>query len=313
MIQTVTGEISKKEISGNALIHEHICCVSNDMLHAFGKRWLDKEELLRHAAKILTDMKNKYSLDLLVDATPIDLGRDVKLLKRISELTGVKIVASSGLYMYSSMVTLSNVEEDIADWFYDECVRGMENSEILPGILKCAADNSNIAEENEKRIGAMARVQAKTGLPIYLHTLHQGDSAIKALKIMLSRGADPKKIIIGHFDDTFTYDYARIFLDQGCRISIDRCNYKETYAEQVAKMLIILHEAGYGEQLLLSNDACLYSDFCRPGSKWVDSENLKSSIAYAFEEVKNKFISFGANIGDYEKMISKNVLEAIDT
>ena len=37
MIRTVTGALSEK-IKGNILMHEHICCVSNDMLCVFGFR-----------------------------------------------------------------------------------------------------------------------------------------------------------------------------------------------------------------------------------------------------------------------------------
>ena len=107
MIQTVTHSATKEEI-GKTLIHEHIRCVSNDMLNAFGDRWLSENELTERAVKIITAMKEKYGLDTIVDGTPIDLGRNAGVLKRISELSGVKIVASSGLYHYPSFVTLSN-------------------------------------------------------------------------------------------------------------------------------------------------------------------------------------------------------------
>ena len=160
MIQTVTGTLSKN-FDGNVLMHEHIRCVSNDMLKAFGNKWLDGEALIERSLKIFTLLKEQYGVDLLVDGTPMDLGRDVRFLKELSLRSGIKIIASSGLYVYPSMVTLIKSEEDMAGWFLEEVERGIENTSIKPGILKCATDNFGITEENARRIGALGQVQAK--------------------------------------------------------------------------------------------------------------------------------------------------------
>lgn len=312
MIQTVTGQISKNEISGNTLIHEHISCVSNDMLHAFGKRWLDKDVLIEHCSKILAIMRKNYGLELMVDGTPLDLGRDAKVLKEVSERSGVKIVASSGLYIYPSMVTLSNTEEDIAGWFLDEALNGMENTSIKPGILKCATDNSGISEENERRIGALGRVQAKSNLPLYIHTLHQEGTVKKALEILMDRGANPQKIIIGHLDDSCDYEYIKKLLDYGCYVSFDRRHYTSDYTETVAKTLVKLCECGYSKRLLVSDDCCLYSDFCRDGSKWTRPEDIKDTLAYVFEDLKNAFIKYGGEKSAYDRITSQNALCIMD-
>ncbi|MBE6696666.1 MAG: hypothetical protein E7587_09490 [Ruminococcaceae bacterium] len=312
MIQTVTGEISKNEISGSTLIHEHICCVSNDMLHAFGKRWLDKDVLIEHCSKILCDMKKSYGLELLVDGTPLDLGRDAKVLKEVSERSGVKIVASSGLYIYPSMVTLSNTEEDIAGWFFNEVSNGMENTSIKPGILKCATDNSGISEDNERRLGALGRVQAKSGLPLYIHTLHQEGTVQKALEILFDRGANLQKIIIGHLDDSCDYEYIKKLLSYGCYVSFDRRHYTVHYTETVAKTLVKLCEKGYSDRLLVSDDCCLYSDFCREGSKWTRAEDIKDTLAYVFEALKKSFIEHGGRESSYNRITSQNTLSIMD-
>ena len=98
MIQTVTGAISEN-FNKKVLIHEHVSCVSNDMLHAFGRKWLDESELIERSVKIIASMKERYGLGMIVDGTPLDLGRNAKILKEISERSGVKILASCGLYI----------------------------------------------------------------------------------------------------------------------------------------------------------------------------------------------------------------------
>ena len=313
MIQTVTQKISKADISGTTLIHEHIQCVSNDMLHAFGNRWLDRAEVISRALEVLEDMKKGYGLDLLVDGTPIDLGRDSGILKELSERSGIKIVASSGLYYFPSMITMGNSEKDIAEWFTEELISGIDNTAVKPGILKCATECNVITEENEKRIGALGRVQEKTGLPLYLHTLHRGSTARDALRILEERGADAEKIIIGHFDDVCEYDYVCEFIKRGCFVSFDRRHYTAEYTENVAKMLIRLHDGGYGNKILISNDCCIYSDFCATGKKWTKREDVPDTIAYVFEALKKDFLKYGGDEKTYIEMVTSNVLSALDS
>ena len=313
MIQTVTQKISKSEISGTVLIHEHIQCVSNDMLHAFGKRWLDRSEVISRSLEILTDMKKNYGLDLMVDGTPIDLGRDGGILKELSERSGVKIVASSGLYNFPSMITMENSEKDIAEWFTEELISGIDNTGAKAGILKCATDSNLITEENKKRIAALGRVQAKTALPLYRHTLHRGSTAKDALRILEERGADAEKIIIGHFDDACEYDYVCEFIKRGSFVSFDRRHYSDEYTENLAKMLIRLHEGGFADKVLISNDCCIYSDFCPTGNKWTRREDIPDTIAYVFEALKKEFLKFGGSEIAYEKMLTSNVLSVLDS
>lgn len=84
MIQTVNGKVEKANF-GKALIHEHISCASNDFIKAFGTKWLDRDFLAKYAADVLVKAKREYNIGLLVDGTPIDLGRDISLLKKVSE------------------------------------------------------------------------------------------------------------------------------------------------------------------------------------------------------------------------------------
>ena len=311
MIQTVSGAICENSAL-RVLMHEHVSCVSNDMLSAFGKGWLDEKELVDHCVKIFIFLKEKYKINLFIDGTPVDLGRKVKILTEISEKSGVDIVASSGLYLYPSMVTLYNGEKDIADLFLEEAEKGLEGTGIKPGILKCAADNEGISAENERRIGALGRVQSQSGLPLYLHTLHQESTVQKALKILTGRGANPEKIIVGHFDESCSLEYVCDILKSGCYACFDRRHYTPEYTLGVAKMLVRLSEKGYGDRLLLSNDTCIYSDFCSKGNKWLKFSEVPNTLGFVFSELKEKFLENGGNASDYDKMLSENPIRVLN-
>ena len=75
--------LDKKKISKNTvtLSHEHICCYS-EYLNMMSKDYLDKAELVEKSADILKNMKEKYGVGLFIDCTPVNIGRNVELLKK---------------------------------------------------------------------------------------------------------------------------------------------------------------------------------------------------------------------------------------
>ena len=91
MIYTAKGALNASEC-GNVLMHEHIGCIANDLLNIFKGKWLDKKELAEFAAKILKNLKKQFGVGLFVDGTPIDLGRDVLLIKEVSEKAQITLV-----------------------------------------------------------------------------------------------------------------------------------------------------------------------------------------------------------------------------
>lgn len=260
MIRTVLGDIKKSEL-GNTLIHEHIQCVSNDMLMAFGDKWLDTMDLERYSVSVLGKVKNQIGLSVFVDGTGVDLGRNTQLMKTVSEKTGVNIVASTGLYYYPSMLTCKRSAEDLAEIFIDECENGMDGTGIRPGILKCAADSDGITPDVEKRLSALAITQAKTGLALYAHCSHQDTLAEEMMELFKKYNAIPEKIIFGHASRRLDLDYLESILKHGCYVSIDQS--WSGSEQEIAKVVYELCNRGYEKQILFSHDRPMYNDFER--------------------------------------------------
>lgn len=311
MIETVTGALRGK-ISGKILMHEHICCISNDMLHTFGKRWLDKDVLIEHAAEILKELKCRYGVEMIVDGTPIDSGRDIRVLNEVSKKSGIKIVASTGLYSFPSMITYGRDEKEIASWFLEEYENGMEGTNIKPGILKCACDDFGITEDNVKRIGAMGTVQSKTELPLYVHCMHQENTVYKALKILENKGANPEKTVIGHVGLRFDAEYLKNIINMGYYVCVDQCHCVPQDAEKISKTLVKLCEMGLSDKILLSNDACIYCDFGSGDNVLVKKDEISKGWGYIFEYIYPKFLQYGGNKIVWDKMMCENPLKIID-
>jgi len=313
MIQTVTGAISKTDI-GAVLMHEHISCSSLSFTGAFGKAWLDKTQLKELASETLKQAKQKFNLGLMVDGTPIDLGRDILLLKEVSELSGVKIVASTGFYYLQSIETFNNSPQELAKWLIYECANGVGDTRIKPGILKCATGSLCLTEDNLKKLSAMAIVQKETGLPLYVHCEHNEDIAFKQLDVLLKNGATPEKIIIGHTAIRHNAEYLESILKMGCYICMDQCHCYPHNKAVIAETLVKLCQKGYTDKILLANDYCIHSDF---GNNKTNGLHLTPAqhadgLGYVLDLVYKEYIAKGGNDEAWETMICKNAMDILD-
>ena len=313
MIQTVTGTIEKRNI-GKGLIHEHISCASNDFTKAFGKKWLDRENLAYYASDVLAIVKEKYNLGLFVDGTPVDLGRDAYLMKNTAENCGVHIVASSGFYWFPSMEADGNSDIEIAQWLISDCINGMEDTDIKPGILKVASGAPGITDEIVKRFSAVGITQKETQLPVYVHCEHIDDTAFRQIELLKNKGANPEKIIIGHCVHRLSIDYFIDILKQGCYISIDQCHCFPNRTPDIAKCIIELCQKGYSKKILIANDYCIHSDF--PSRKYnglhLDKTVQAKNIGYVFDTVSDEFYKQGGKLADWEQITEQNTLDVLD-
>ncbi len=292
-------------------MHEHIQCVSNDMLKAFGNRWLDEKKLENYAVSILSELKERINLGVFVDGTAIDLGRNVKLLKRISEKSGVHIIASTGFYYYPSMVSCMRSPKDLAEWILYECENGIEGTEIKPGILKCAADG-NMTADMEKRIRAVSIVQSKTGLPMYAHCSHNDNIAYEMTDIFDKSNVNPEKTILGHASRRLDVGYLESMLKEGYYICIDQSF--EGDEERVARTVYGLCEKGYEKKLLFSHDRPLYNDFEAQSRLGIDYPEQAHINRYSF--LQNKLIPTCEKVGctkeHCELFLYKNAMSVLN-
>ncbi len=93
MIRTILGDIGADKL-GMTLAHEHFIVNLNRVRKDGVSYILDVEEVVPEIEKAMAQ-----GIDAAFEVTTIDLGRDVLKLKKISELTGLKIVCSTGFYL----------------------------------------------------------------------------------------------------------------------------------------------------------------------------------------------------------------------
>ena len=256
MIKTVLGDI-KEDTLGITLSHEHICCYSEYAYQMERNDYLDKDHLLKVAVRYLKELKENYGFNTFVDCTPINIGRDIELLKRVSEQSSVNIICSTGFYYTDEPVLYNTSAEQLCEYMVTDA------RDVNAGIIKCAVENETINGFQEKLLRASAKAHLQTKLPIVMHTNAKNQNALKALEILFSEGVNPNAVTVGHLSDTDDLEYVKSIASYGCYIGLDRLYEKksEEYVSKKVQSIMELCRAGYEEQILLSHDALFFNGF----------------------------------------------------
>ena len=222
LFKTVLGDIREKDL-GITLVHEHICCYSEYLFQMAGNKYLDKKQLLNIAVDYFKFLKDNYGLNTFVDCTPVNIGRDVELLKEISEKSSMNIICSTGFYYTEETVLYASSSDLLAEYMIADA------QNVYAGIIKCAVEGEEFSAFNIKLLKASAMAQLKLKLPIVLHTNAKNKNGLKALEILLSDGVQPQAITVGHLSDTEDLDCIKQIASKGCFIGFDRLygNYSE--------------------------------------------------------------------------------------
>lgn len=293
-IRTVLG---KKKIGKNTvtLSHEHICCYS-EYLNTMSASYLDKNKLVAQSVSILKNMKKKYGVGLFIDCTPLNIGRDVELLKRVAELSDVDIVCSTGFYYSNDAILDCMSAEALADFTVEDA------NNTCAGIIKAAVEYDMISDFNIKLLKASAIAQKKTGLPIVLHTNANNKNGIEAVEILLAENVKPQKIVVGHLSDTEDAEYIKHFAKLGCYVALDRMydNKNEEYIKSKINQINAICDAGYTDKLLLSHDDAVFQGFC-------DTPRIKEPRwSYMFEYIIPKLDNKSV-----DKILTENPLKIL--
>ena len=268
MIQTVLGPIEPREL-GVCLTHEHIWCDQQTAprRELFGvSRSTDDYMRLDDEEKLVDELVafREAGGGAIVEVTCDGWGRDLDVLARLSEASGVHIIATAGFYIEPCMplfVAEWSVDE-LADHLTNEILEGIGPDARKPGILKSSIHRARVEGLELKGLQAVAIAQARTGLAITTHTtgarrqeVPGGVAAVEQLEILTAGGIDPNRFIAGHVDERPDIDVLSNLAEQGAYVQfdvIDKENYllDETRAELVAALI----SRGHVEQLLLSHD-----------------------------------------------------------
>lgn len=338
MIQTVKGPISSDKV-GKTMMHEH-CLISQPDAYRIVDgsdpeytAFLNSPVTIENRSRVLFHMhKHNDNLDLgdeklstvefgyykkaggdtIVDVTTPGIGRDPEALVRISEATGLNIVACTALYIEDSwparFKTMS--KEEIAEFFLDEIENGMDGTGIKPGFIGEIGMSDDWTANEVKCLRAGGIAVNKSGLGMTVHQPIFRTFGERICDVLEEEGTDLDRVVLSHCDPTlYDLDYHLSLLERGVRLQFDQfslefqCTYgpyeKRWLPRDIERIRHIkkLCDLGWEDKITVSHDMCfksLYKTYGGPG------------IAHILENLTDYFLYEGVTPEQLNKILVEN-------
>ncbi|MEO0337888.1 MAG: phosphotriesterase [Bacteroidota bacterium] len=243
-------------------------------------------------------------VEYYVEITPQFLGRDVKLLEKVAQETGLKILTNTGLYgavnnKYIPAYAYEKTAEELAQMWIAEYENGIEGTSIRPGLQKISVDNQNPLDEiDQKIVRAAALTHKATGLTIASHT-GKAKALWPQLDILQEDGVAPEAFIWVHAqNESDTLEYLKAY-ETGCWISLDGIGWNwEAHLDK----LLFAKRAGILDRIILSHDA-----------GWYDPQKEEHSIqpyTNLFDFLYPALMENGFTAEEWDLLVKKNPVRA---
>ncbi len=196
-VETVHGPVDAAAL-GLTLVHEHVRARDEATAANWPTRYDEKAELA--AAIAAVEAAAQRGVRTIVEPTAMLNGRDVGFVRRVSDATGVEMVACTGIYTYDHLPQYfaTRDADQIAEHFVEDVERGIQGTDIKAAFIKVAADHPGITPNVDKLHRAAARASLQTGAPIMAHSAPAAGTGPLQVAIFEEEGVDPAKVHLAH-------------------------------------------------------------------------------------------------------------------
>lgn len=288
MIDTVGGPISPKSV-GKVLAHEHLFV---DFWGPLDPHYLKPINGLDAAVDVIVPYVltvKSQGVSLIVDWAPLGVGRSVKTARKVWQRTGVHVAVPTGIYKNLRPARFANASVDTMTRFMvGEFKNGIEGTGIKPAFIKIAASPvPAVGEVDIHRAAAQAAAETGAALachlpfPIDARTESETARARQVFAIALEHGVKPDRFVWGHATgiikaekvsgphlDASLVQYFELAAAgatmQFDAVGSDPANGPEPYfggptdPEVFLTLLEKFVSLGYGDRIMISNDASVY-------------------------------------------------------
>jgi phosphotriesterase-related protein len=272
-IQTVKGPIASASL-GTTLMHEHIFCLSTEIMENYPEAWGSEEKRVSEAISRLNELKAR-GVDSLVDLTVIGLGRYIPRIQRIAEQTKLNILVATGVYTYNDIPmyfhfrgpgTMLGGPELMADMFVQDIEQGVAGTGVKAAMLKCATDEPGMTPGVERILRAIGQAHRRTGIPISTHTHAGTRRGLEQQRVFREEGVDLSRVVIGHCGDTTDLGYLEELVSAGSTIGMDRFGIDSLLSfEDRVSTVVRMCQRGHAAKMVLSQDAACFNDWFPEG------------------------------------------------
>jgi phosphotriesterase-related protein len=249
LIRTVTGDIAG--VAGRILAHEHLQIDLSAQKGPANRMGAGEEPA------VIEDLQDarRFGLAAITDLSAPGWGRDPVALRRISEQSGVAVIAAAGFYWdpFPDIVLTGSVEA-LRDAMIAEVADGMGGTAIRCGVIKIGTNRGEPGAAEERLFRAAAAAARATGAPVITHT-SSPDQASWHVRVLEDAGLDMSHVVISHMGAARDVSYLVELGRSGVFMGIDKVSFPKgpTNAE-LADLVREACEEGLERQLILSSD-----------------------------------------------------------
>ncbi len=262
-VRTVLGDIPAGEL-GITYAHEHLVIDGGRPVE------LEPEFLLNDVDRLTSELTSAagHGLRSVVDAMPVDAGRNVRLLAELSRRSGVHVIAVTGFHhdrYYGPSHWSARVSEDeLADLFVADIEEGVDandysgpvvsRTEHRAGALKVAGSDGGPSPRDARIFRAAAAAHRRTGAPILTHC-EGGTGGLEQLRLLADCGVPPERVILGHVDKVPDAGYHRELAASGATLEYDQSFRWGERPNGTLALLEALAADGFADRVVLGMDA----------------------------------------------------------
>jgi predicted metal-dependent phosphotriesterase family hydrolase len=230
----------------------------------------------------------------LVDCTATYAGRDPRLLKRLSDASGLQILTVTGNYAsndgrFLPPYVFSDSVDSLARRWIAEWIDGIDGSGIRPGLVKLGFNGGPLTDVERKLIRAAAITRKATGLAIGAHVgpwrdVKPGENAASAFQQIAElekAGVEPSSWIWIHAQNEKDAASRVRAARRGAWISLD--GFRPAAVQDYVEMVKALRREGLLGHVLLSQDAGWYTPGKPRGGDITPYDPIFTSLVPALE------------------------------
>ncbi len=261
--RTVLGDIPTAEL-GVTYAHEHLVIDGGRPVE------LSADFLLADVGRMAVEVRAAMAAGLrtAVDAMPADCGRNAVKLAELSRLTGLNVIAPTGLHherFYGPSHWSTRLDTDaLADLFAADVTDGIdandyarppvERTDVRAGVVKIAGSEGGPSSRDAAVFAAAAETHRRTGVPILTHC-EGGTGALDQLRLLTDLGVPASHVTLSHVDKVVDAGYHRELLSAGAFAEYDQAFRWGDRRNETLELIEAMVGAGLGDRIVLGMDA----------------------------------------------------------
>jgi phosphotriesterase-related protein len=215
----------------------------------------------------------------IVEVTSHGIGRDVRAVQLVSQMSEVPVIVGCGYYIGSSRPRGFGKRSvgELADELEEELTVGIEGTDIKAGVIgEIGIGQFPMLDHERKMLRAAARAQIATDAGMIVHPAPGTESVFEIVAVLSRSDAIMDKVVVSHLDERFRGDL-RLFRRlgaSGVRFGFDAFG-REMFMQsrqrqhpsdtQRIEAVVALWQAGLGERVALAQDICVRHELASMG------------------------------------------------